>query len=662
MRTFATLALVGLACGPVWLGCGLAWLGCGPVAEPVDLAGPIAGWPTWGGDAGGSRHSPLTQITRENVGRLELAWRFHTGDVAQGSRTRGKSTFEATPILDGDTLYFCSPFNRVFALDAETGAQRWVFDPKVEIAELWQLTCRGVALWSDATRSADGACRKRIFTGTLDGRLLALDAEDGALCRDFGVGGSIDLTRGLGTVDPGEYGVTSPPTVIGDVVAVGALVADGRRTDAPSGVVRGFDARSGALRWAFDPVPPGTKPLPPAADGTPRYRPGTPNAWSVFSADPARDLLFVPMGNASPDYFGGVRGGLDHYASSVVALRGSTGERVWSFQTVHHDLWDYDVSAQPTLIDVQRDGRALPALAQATKPGHLFLLDRETGEPLFPVEERPVPQAGAPGETLSPTQPFPTLPAPLHPPGLSPDDAWGLTPWDRGKCREKIAASRSQGIFTPPSLGGSVEYPGVAGGINWGGVAFDPARRVLVLNTNRMANVVTLVPRDRLASAIAEQVPRRGVHPQLGAAFAATVDVLVSPLGVPCTAPPWGTLLALEVETGRVLWQVPFGSTRDLAPFPFWLDWGLPSMGGPIATASGVVFIGAAMDNYLRAFDVETGALLWKQRLPAGAQATPMTYRLRPDGRQFVVIAAGGHGTMGTTLGDELLAYALPVR
>ncbi len=638
----------------------LVGLACGPVAEPIDLSGPVAGWPTWGGDAGGTRHSPLTQITRENVGRLELAWRFHTGDVSDGSLTRGKSVFEATPILAGDTLYLCSPFNRVFALDAETGAQRWVFDPKVDVAELWQLACRGVAFWSDAGSEAVGACRKRIFTGTLDGRLLALDAESGELCRDFGAAGSIDLMRGLGTVRAGEYGVTSPPTVIGDVVAVGALVGDGRRTDAPAGVVRGFDVRTGALRWAFDPVPPGTPPLPPAADGSPRYHAGTPNAWSVFSVDPARDLLFVPMGNASPDFYGGVRNGFDHYSSSVVALRGQTGERVWSFQTVHHDLWDYDVSAQPTLIDVYRDGRPRAAVAQATKMGHLFLLDRETGVPLFPVEERAVPQGGAPGEELSPTQPFPTQPLPLHPPGLSPDDAWGLTPWDRGKCREKIAASRSEGIFTPPSLVGSIQYPGVAGGINWGGVAYDPARRVLVTNTNRMANVVTLVPRAQIEAVVAQKVARRGVHPQRGTPYAAAVDVLVSPLGVPCTAPPWGTLLAIEIETGRVLWEVPFGSTRDLAPFPFWFDWGLPSMGGPLATASGVVFIGAAMDDSLRAFDIESGALLWKQRLPAGAQATPMTYRLRPDGRQYLVIAAGGHGTMGTTLGDELLAFALP--
>jgi quinoprotein glucose dehydrogenase len=635
-------------------------LGC-PRGEPaVDRSGPVAGWPAWGGDAGGSRHSPLTQITRENVDRLELAWRFRTGDVADGSRTRGKSAFEATPVLDAGTLYLCSPLGRVFALDAETGRQRWVFDPQVEHARHWQLTCRGVALWSDPTRPAGAACRRRVFAATLDGRLLALDADDGAPCRDFGAGGSVDLTRGIGSVLPGEYGVTSPPTPIGDVVAVGALVGDGRRTDAPSGVVRGFDARSGALRWAFDPVPPGTPPLPPAADGTPRYRPGTPNAWSVFSADPARDLLFVPFGNASPDFYGGLRQGLDHYASSVVALRGSTGEVVWRFQTVHHDLWDYDVSAQPTLIDVVRDGRRLPAVVQATKTGHIFVLDRETGAPLYGVEERPVPQGGGPGETLSPTQPFPTQPRPLHPPGLSPDDAWGLTPWDRWRCRERIAASRSEGIFTPPSLEGSVQFPGVAGGINWGGVAFDPARRVLVANTNRMANVVRLVPRDQLAAALADNGGWRSVQPQAGTPYVTLLDVLVSPLGVPCTKPPWGTLLALELESGRVLWELPFGSTRDLAPFPLWFDWGLPSMGGPIVTASGLVFIGAAMDDYLRAFDVETGALLWKARLPAGGQATPMTYRLRPQGRQFVVIAAGGHGTLGTRLGDQLLAFALP--
>jgi quinoprotein glucose dehydrogenase len=638
----------------------LAGLGCERPAAPVDYSGPVAGWPAWGGDEGGSRYSPLTQIDRENVGRLELAWSFHTGDVADGSRARGKSAFQATPILDGDTLYFCSPFNRVFALDAETGAQRWVFDPEVERAHLWQLACRGVAFWSDSTAGDPREpCRRRIFTGTVDGRLLALDAGSGALCRDFGESGSIDLTRGLGKVLPGEYGVTSPPTLIGDVVAVGALVGDGRRTDAPSGVVRGFDARSGALRWAFDPVPPGTPSLPPGDDGAPRWRPGTPNAWAVFSADSARDLLFVPMGNASPDFFGGLRAGLDHFSSSLVALRGSTGEVVWHFQTVHHDLWDFDVSSQPTLIEVRREGRALPAVAQATKMGHLFLLDRETGAPLFPVEERSVPQAGGRGETLSPTQPFPTLPPPLHPAALSPEDAWGLTPWDRGRCREKIAASRSEGIFTPPSPTGSVQFPGVAGGFNWGSVAFDPERRLLVANSNRMANVVTLVPSDRLASIDRDENLRRGIHPQRGAPFAATVDVLVSPLGVPCTKPPWGTLLALEIETGRVVWQVPFGSTRDLAPFPFWFDWGLPSMGGPLLTASGVVMIGAAMDDYLRAFDVETGALLWKARLPAGGQATPMTYRLRPDSRQLVVIAAGGHGAMGTTAGDELLAFRL---
>jgi quinoprotein glucose dehydrogenase len=642
------LALAGPACEPR------------QDAAPVDDSGPVAGWPSWGGDPGGSRFSPLTQITRENVSRLEPAWSFHTGDVSDGSVTRGKSAFEATPILDGDTLYLCSPFNRVFALDAETGEQRWVFDPKVELEHSWQLTCRGVALWSDGARAPGEPCRRRIFTGTLDGRLLAIDAEDGAPCREFGASGSVDLTRGLGPIQPGEYGVTSPPTLIGDVVAVGALVGDGRRTDAPGGVVRGFDARSGRLRWAFDPVPPGTPPLPPAADGSPRWHPGTPNAWAVFSADPERDLLFVPLGNASPDFYGGSRRGFDHFSSSLVALRGSTGELVWRFQTVHHDLWDYDVSSQPVLLDVRREGRRLPAVAQATKMGHVFLLHRETGEPLFPVEERPVPQRGGPGEALSATQPFPTLPAPLHPPSLSPDDAWGLTPWDRGRCRERIAKSRSEGVFTPPSFEGSVQFPGVAGGFNWGSIAFDPARRVLVANANRMANVVRLVPRERLAAVLADEEPRRGIHPQEGAPYATIVDVLVSPLGVPCTRPPWGTLLALELETGRVLWEIPFGSTRDLAPFPFWLDWGLPSMGGPIVTASGVVFIGAAMDDYLRAFDVETGVLLWRARLPAGGQATPMTYRLRPDGRQFVVIAAGGHGTLGTTLGDVLLAFSLP--
>jgi len=629
---------------------------CDAAAPPLPSGGPTAQWRHYGGDAGGSRWSPLEQITPDNVAHLELAWELHTGDVV--SEGPGKTTFQATPILIDETLYVCTPLNRVFAVDAETGEPRWVADTEMRTEPSWQRTCRGVA-WGRTAES--GVCAERIYTATMDARLFAFDAASGAPCADFGEDGSVDLSVGITGFIPGEYGVTSPPVAVGDVVAVGAMVADGRRTDAPSGVVRGFDARSGALRWAFDPVPPGTPPLPPGPDGAPRYHPGTPNAWSIFSADPERGLIFVPMGNPSPDFYGGKREGLDYYGSSVVALRASTGEVAWHFQTVHNDLWDYDVPAQPTLLEVVGpDGERVDAVGQATKMGFVFLLDRDTGEPVFPVEERPVPASDVPGETASPTQPFPTHPPPLIETDIGPDDAWGLVPWERRYCRERIESMRAEGIFTPPSFQGTLQHPGVGGGSNWGGMAVDRQRDLLVMNLNRMPLIERVVPRDE-ADSIVVNKPRSTLFAQIGTPFAQFQSVFMSRIGVPCIGPPWGTLTAVDLASGEKIWEVPFGSTRSQAPWPFWFEWGMPSAGGPIVTASGLVFIGAAMDDFLRVFHVETGELLLKAPLPAGGQATPMTYRL-PGGRQYVVIAAGGHGTMGTTPGDSLVAFALPER
>jgi len=621
------------------------------------MGGPVAEWTHYGADAGGSRWSPLTQITRENVGHLALAWEYHTGDVSAGVGGRGKTAFQATPIAVGDTLYLCSPMNRVFALDAETGALRWVYDPRVTDTGAWTRTCRGVAYGRTA---GGGACGERILTATMDARLIALDARSGRPCPGFGSGGEVDLSVGITGFTAEEYAVTSAPTVIGDVVAVGSLVADGRRVAAPSGVVRGFDLATGALRWAFDPVSPGTPPPPAGPGGAEQFHAGTPNAWSTFSADAGRDLLYVPTGNPSPDFFGGQRDGIDYYGSSLVALRGRSGEVAWRFQTVHHDVWDYDVASQPALLDVRGpDDRVTPAVAQTTKMAHVFLLDRVTGAPLFPVEDRAVPASDVPGKATAPTQPFPTRPGPLLPEVLGPDDAWGLVPCERSACRKRIAALRGGGIFTPPSLEGTLQYPGVAGGSNWGGLAVDRARGWIVLNLSRLPSVERAVPRDEAASVEVAR-PYATLFPQLGTPYAQFQGALLSPLGVPCTAPPWGTLTAVDLATGAKRWEVPFGTTRDVAPFPFWFNWGMPSMGGPIVTASGLVFIGASMDDFLRAFDVESGEELWSARLPAGGQATPLTYR-RPGGRQFVVIAAGGHGTLGTTLGDSLVAYALPV-
>jgi len=620
-----------------------------------EAPGPAAGWPSYGGDAGGLRWSPLDGIDRENVAALEVAWTFHTGDV---DPTGGRHTaFEATPVLHGDTLYFCSPYDRIFALDAETGVQRWVYDPGVDLDAVASLTCRGVAVAEVEAHARTAPCRTTVFEGTVDARLVAVDAGSGHACEEFGNAGEVDLTRGLGDVRPREYKVTSPPTVVHDVVVVGAQVSDNKRLDAPGGVVRAYDTRTGTLRWAFDPIAPGTPPLPPGPDG-PRFHRGTPNAWSIFSADPERGLVFVPTGNPSNDFYRGGRGHIDYYGSSVVALHAESGEVAWHFQTVHHDLWDYDVSSQPTLVDLPYAGREVPALVQATKVGHLFVLDRETGVPLHPVEERPVPVSDVPGEQSSPTQPFPTLPPPLHAESFGPDDIFAL-PVHRASCRERLGALRYEGMFTPPSLRGSLEYPGVAGGANWGGIAVDPERRIAVVSQTRLAVVQRLVPRAQQASTPSNP-PNEILFPQEGTDYAVLQSVLLSSLGIPCSPPPWATLLAVDLDDGRILWEVPFGTTRGQAPWPFWMELGVPAMGGPIVTAGGVVFIGASMDGYLRAYDLDTGSELWRDALPAVGQATPMTYRLRDGGRQFVVIAAGGHATLGTKLGDAVVAYALP--
>jgi quinoprotein glucose dehydrogenase len=641
-----------------WFGRGLGvllvflHLGCGGV--PRDDAGPVADWPAYGGDAGGQRFSPLTQITPENVDALEVAWIHRSGDVLDGTRSLGKSSLQVTPILVDDTLYACTPRGIVLALEPESGRELWRYDPGVDASRFYVVNCRGVSHWRDEAAPARSFCRSRILLATLDARLVALDAGSGVPCPGFGSGGQVDLGAGIGDRAPGEYGVTSPPAVIGDRIVVGSMVLDNRRRDAPGGVVRAFDARSGALVWAWDPLPPGT------LGAGPPYARGTTNAWAPLSVDADRGLVFVPTGNTSPDYYGGDRDGLDHWSSAVVALDAATGTPRWRFQTVHHDVWDYDVPAQPTLFDWPGPEGAVPALVQATKLGHLFVLDRETGEPLLPVEERPVPQAGAvPGEALSPTQPFPVAPAPLHPAGLAAQDAFGFTPWDRAKCRDAIASLRSDGVFTPPSLEGSVQFPGMIGGMNWGGVAVDPTRGLVVVNTQQIATRIRLLTREALEEKYEDDIPAYGVEPMEGSPYALERAPLLSPLGAPCNPPPWGTLAAVDAATGAVRWQVPLGTTRDLAPWPLWLATGTPNLGGPLATASGLVFIGATTDFFLRAFDVETGEELWKARLPTAAHATPMTYRLREDGRQYVVIAAGGHGVLGTPPSDALIAFAL---
>jgi quinoprotein glucose dehydrogenase len=614
-------------------------------------------WPHYGNDAGGARYSPAAQIDRTNVAQLQVAWTFRTGALGQSAPLDRKAAFEATPILVEGKLFLSTPYNHVIALDPRTGARLWEYDAALDRSHGYsEVTSRGVAARRDTAASPGTPCRTRILMGTLDARLIALDAGTGTPCAGFGASGQVDLTRGVDLRDLGNYQMTSAPAVSGDVIVVGSSIGDNRAVDVERGIVRGFDARTGALRWTWDPIPWASRTTP---------RTGAGNAWSTLSVDAERGLVFVPTGSASPDYWGGTRKGDNRWANSVVALRAATGELVWGFQVVHHDLWDYDVASQPTLFS-WRDGT--PAIAITTKMGRVFVLDRVTGAPLLPVEERPAPPSDVPGEEAWPTQPSSGIS--VVPESLRAEDAWGATEKDRAWCREKIAAARSEGIFTPPSLRGTVVFPGNAGGVNWGSSAYDPTRHLLFMNTNRLAMIVRLIPHERLALEAAQGTPEERLRAELalqaGTPYAMRRAPLLSPGGTPCNPPPWGTLVAVDLFSGRTAWDVPLGSVisgdfkRLLVRLfrPALLDSGSPNFGGPIATAGGLVFTAASMDNHLRAFDSDTGRELWKYELPAGGQATPMTYRV--DGRQYLVIAAGGHGKLGTKLGDYVVAFTLP--
>ena len=619
----------------------------GAVAAPDD-------WPAYGGDAGGRRYSQLSEINRDNVGTLKPAWTYRTGELGQDSTVAGKLTFEATPILFRDTLYLSTAFGKVIALDATTGRECWTFDPKIERRRNYsEVTSRGVALWNDPRAEPPAA---RIFIGTIDARLIALDAASGELCRDFGNQGIVELDENTPPVKgSGNYQVTSPPTIVGELVIVGSSIGDNWLADTGNGVVRAFDVRSGRQRWSWDPIPRRAGEV------------GAANAWSVMSADAGRDLVFIPTGSPSPDFYGGLRPGDNRHANSIVALRASTGAFVWGFQTVHHDLWDYDVAAQPVLATLSRAGLAIPAVVQATKMGFLFVLHRETGEPLFPVEERPVPQSEIPGERTSPTQPFPTKPPPLMPPGpLTRDDAWGLTDDERTATREILERHPASALFTPPSLRGVVTWPGNASGVNWGSAAFDPERGLVVANTSRLGTLVQLLTREEFDRWRAQPVAERGdweAGGQVGAAFAVRRKTLLTPSRLPGQKPPWGTLAAVDLNAGTIRWEIPFGEAPAWHPAGAALKAqgvrGIPNAGGPIVTTGGLIFIGATFDNRFRAYDVESGAELWSVELPRSAIATPMTYRAA-NGRQHVVICAGGHGKAGVPIGDYVLAFTLP--
>ncbi len=651
-----------------------------------------AGWPTYGGDAGGQRYSGAAEITKANVAGLHIAWQYHTGALKTDSLNRSEAAFEATPILEEKALFFSTPFDGVISLDAGTGVERWRYDPKLNKALLAGVyTSRGVAFWRGP--EAGASCGQRVFLATLDARLVALSAASGVPCADFGVGGTVDLRQGLPTqtTHPYElYGSTSPPTVVGNVVVVGSVVGDSQEVDVEPGVVRGFDAQTGRQLWSWDPMPWASHQA---------VRTGGGNTWSVISADPARGLVYLPTSSPSPDFYGGMRAGEDKDADSLVALDAQTGKKVWAFQVVHHNLWDYDIAAQPLLFEYQN---RIPAVAITTKMGMVFVLNRLTGVPIYPVEERPVPKSDVPGETASPTQPFSTLP-PLSPLSFRAEEIAGHTVADAAACAAKVAALRNEGMYTPPSLKGSLLYPGSLGGVNWGSPAFDPETGVLYVNSNHHAFRTRLVPRWKFAmddvlgswenwmyasvsllavllvwrrslqpgwfGGIAVVVlaclggfvafrPTEKQHfgkendPQRKAPFAVERAPLVDGRGLPCTPMPWGKMTALNLNTGVKAWERPLGTMVAGA------ETGSLNLGGPLVTRGGLVFAAAVREPVLRAFDKGTGEVVWTGQLPVPAQATPMTYEL--EGRQFVVVAAGGHGTFGTPQGDSLIAFALP--
>jgi quinoprotein glucose dehydrogenase len=652
--------LAALICVAV-IGCGAEFEATVPAETQVRVT---SDWPEYGG-GGGRRFVDASQISRQNVRNLDIAWIFRTGDVsAQRTETVGTtSAFEVTPILADGRLVFCSPFNNVFALDPLTGGVLWHYEHGLDLSGHYanQMICRGVSHWVDSAALPSAPCRSRIFMATNDGLLVALDTETGQSCADFGEGGRVNVKRGVGDEEYlGEYQHTSPPGIIGDLVVVGAAISDNSRVDAPSGVVRAYDARTGKQVWANDLAPPDFD----HASGLVSeegYALGTPNVWGPMSADEARGLIYVPTGNPSPDYYRSGDPDMDYYGTSIVALDSGTGEVRWHFNAVINDFWDYDVGSQPTLADITVRGETIPALIQGTKMGFVFVLNRETGEPVIPVSYDPVPREGPLEHMLSPVQPFPP-PAFRLSPEVSADDAWGLTPIDKGECRKLLASVRTGGIYTPITEDWTVVAPSNIGGINWGGVAVDAARGRVYARSNNVPYLVKLIPR-------AEFKGREGYEwdvelaEQRGTPYAMARKLLLSNWDLPCNAPPWGYLTAIDLGAESQAWRVAHGTVRDLAPLPIPLELGVPGLGAPIVTAAGLVFIGAAWENVIRAYDADTGGVLWQGDLPAAPQATPMSYTIRLDDgseKQLVVIAAGGHGRMGSAMGDYLVAFALP--
>lgn len=654
IAVLGVLALLG--------GSGWRYLGGAHSLDVIGVAGkhagtadlPGAGWSNYGNDSGGHRYSSADQITDQNVAGLEVAWLFSTGDATTKPEAMRRSVSEGTPILVDDMLIVCTPFNDVIALDPGSGEQRWRFDAQIDLDQrpANRFVCRGVTHWQDSDNTS--VCPSRIFMGTNDARLIALDAKTGERCGDFGVNGEVVIYPGMELLWPGEFQITSPPVILGDTVVVGSSISDNARVAAPRGTVRAFDARTGEPLWDFDPIP--------RERGNDNWRGGQPpveghaNAWAPMSVDEDRGLVFVPTSSPSPDFYGGLRPGDNRHANSIVALRGDTGEVHWAYQVVHHDVLDYDLPAQPGLYTVWRDGQHHDVVAQVTKTGHVFVLDRDTGEPFLPVTEVSVPGSDVDGESLSSTQPLPVAPPNLVPNRIDPDEAFGITWFDKRGCRKQLESLRAEGLFTPPTLGGTLLHPFTGGGANWGGPAYDPARNLLIINMTSLAHVVSLYPNEDYEE-MREVFHGQEVTATHGSPFGIRRDTILSSFGLPCNPPPWGIIAAVDLASGDIVWRRALGTLKDLMG-GIALELGTPTFGAPIATSGNVIFIASTMDYFLRALSIETGEELWRGRLPTAGNATPMTYIWQ--GRQYVVIYAGGSALNGTPLDDKIIAFALP--
>ncbi|WP_325437371.1 glucose/quinate/shikimate family membrane-bound PQQ-dependent dehydrogenase [Pseudomonas nitroreducens] len=671
--------LVAIAAGNMFVAHpSVAPTGKGPGLTPVDPAHAQKDWAHYGNTEGGSRFAALDQINRGNVDKLKVAWTYHTGDVAISDGNGAED--QLTPLQVGDKVFICTPHNNLIALDADTGKELWKNEINAQ-SKVWQ-RCRGMAYF-DATKEiaqptqpnstpviaasvpAGANCQRRLLTNTIDARLIAVDADTGEFCQGFGTNGQVDLKAGLGDVPDSYYQLSSAPLMAGTTVVVGGRVADNVQTDMPGGVIRGFDVITGAMRWAFDPGNPQDKQAP--ADGKSYVR-STPNSWAPMSYDPAMNTVFLPMGSSSTDIYGVERTKLDHtYGASILAVDATSGAEKWVYQTVHNDLWDFDLPMQPSLVDFPvADGKTVPAVVIGTKAGQIYVLDRATGKPLTEVKDVPVKPGNIPDEPYSPTQPKSVGMPQIGAQTLSESDMWGATPYDQLLCRIDFKKMRYDGLYTAPGTDLSLSFPGSLGGMNWGSLSTDPVHGFIFLNDMRLGLWIQMIPSaNKGAAAGGGEALNTGMGavPLKGTPYAVNKNRFLSVAGIPCQAPPFGTLTAIDLKTRQVAWQVPVGTVEDTGPLGIRMHLpipiGLPTLGGTLSTQGGLVFIAGTQDFYLRAYDSSNGKEIWKSRLPVGSQGGPMTYVSPKTGKQFVVITAGG-ARQSTDRGDYVMAYALP--